>query len=204
MADIRAVIWDLGGVIVRTVDRRWRSGWEAELELGEYQLERAVFNNESSRKASVGQGDTDEVWAEVGRTFELEPARLERLRADFWRGNSLDAELLDYIRGLRPDYKTGMITNAWPDTRQLIEEQWELVPLFDEIVISAEVGLAKPDPAIYRLALDQLGLPPQAAVFVDDFSENVAAARQLGMQAVKYEDRPQAIQELDRILGRTS
>lgn len=204
MADIQAVIWDLGGVIVRTVDRRWRSDWEAELELGEYELERAVFNNESSRKASVGRGDSDEVWAEVGRSFDLEPTRLEQLRADFWRGNSLDTELLDYIRGLRPDYKTGMITNAWPDTRQLIEEEWELVPLFDEIVISAEVGLAKPDPAIYQLALDQLGVPPQAAVFVDDFGENVAAASRLGMLAVKFSDRAQAIQELDRILGRAS
>lgn len=200
MVAIEAVIWDLGGVLVRTFDRSWRSNWEAELSLGEYELERAVFGNRSSRRAGIGQGNSEDVWAEVGRTFALDQARLAQLREDFWRGDSLDAELLSYIRGLRPRYKTGMITNAWPETRQLIEEEWELAPLFDAIVVSAEVGIAKPDSAIYRLALEQLAVAPQAAIFVDDFSENVAAARELGMQAVKFEDRAQAIQDLDRIL----
>lgn len=204
MPGIEAVIWDLGGVIARTFDRSWRTKWESELGLAEYELERAVFNSAASWRAAVGQADQDQVWAEVGHTFDLEPARLADLREDFWRGDRIDEQLIDYIRGLRPQYQTGMITNAWPETRQLIEDEWQLSADFDLIVVSAEVGLAKPDPAIYELALEQLAVEPQAAVFVDDFSENVAAAQELGIQAVRFEGREQAIRELDRILGRPS
>lgn len=204
MTPIEAVIWDLGGVIARTFDRSWRAKWESELELKEFELERTVFNSSVSRKAAVGQADQEQVWAEVGQTFALSAERLAVLREDFWRGDRIDQGLVEYIRGLRSDYRTGMITNAWLDTRHWIENEWKLSPDFDVIVVSAEVGLAKPNPAIYQLTLEQLSIEPPAAVFVDDFVENIDAARELGMHAVRFEDREQAIREVDRILGRQS
>ena len=61
-----------------------------------------------------------------------------------------------------------------------------LSDLFDDVVVSAEVGLAKPDPEVFRLAARRLGVPPEACVFVDDWEVNVAAAREVGMAAVHF------------------
>lgn len=201
MPAIEAVIWDLGGVLARTFDRSGREAWEARLGLEPYQLERIVFGGESSHRATLGQGTVDEVWAEVGARFKFDSEQLSQLQADFWSGDAIDAELVQFIKGLRPAYKTGMITNAWQETRRYIEEVWQIGTLFDEIVVSAEVELAKPDPDIYHLALDRLRVAPQAAVFVDDFSENIQAAQALGMQAVHFQERQQAIQDLQQILA---
>ena len=94
-----------------------------------------------------------------------------------------------------------MITNGWKNSRESIENVWHLDDVFDSILISAELGLAKPDPAIYRLLLDEWSLPAQAAVFIDDFADNVVAARQLGMPAIRFRDPAQAMAELNAILG---
>lgn len=204
MPKIEAVIWDLGGVLARTFDRSGRDAWEAKLGLEPNQLERAVFRSDASRKATVGQATQDDVWQELAAQFQLDAKQLDQLRSDFWLGDQIDMELVQYIGGLRPERKTGMITNAWKDTRELIEQVWKIDSVFDEIVVSAEVQLAKPDPAIYQLMLDRLEVAPQAAVFVDDFSENVEAAQALGMHAVHFQQRQQAIQQVNQIIGLTA
>ena len=61
-----------------------------------------------------------------------------------------------------------------------------MLALFDDVVVSAEVGLAKPDPEVFRLAARRLGLPPAECVFVDDWDVNVGAAREVGMAAILY------------------
>ncbi len=67
-----------------------------------------------------------------------------------------------------------------------LRERLGIHELFDAVVCSAEVGMAKPDPAIYRLAAERLGLPPEACVFVDDSEANVRAAEQVGMRGIFF------------------
>jgi putative hydrolase of the HAD superfamily len=86
----------------------------------------------------------------------------------------------------------------------MIESEWGIADCFDDLFISAELGLAKPDPKIYRLALDRLGIPPTRAVFVDDFIENVRAAAALGLRAIQFLSSKQAMQAVNLQLGRTS
>jgi putative hydrolase of the HAD superfamily len=73
--------------------------------------------------------------------------------------------------------------------------------LFELVVDSAFVGMRKPDPEIYRLTLDRLGLPAAACLFLDDLDVNVTAARELGMTAIHFQDTDQAITEIDRALA---
>lgn len=79
---------------------------------------------------------------------------------------------------------TGLLSNSWGTHTY----PWDALDQhFDAMVISGDVGLRKPDPAIYRLACDRVGQPPEACVFVDDLARNVEVARELGMAAVLHE-----------------
>ena len=94
-----------------------------------------------------------------------------------------------------------MLSNAWPELRRDLEGRWNMADAFDEIVISAEVGLAKPDPRIYALILERLDIQPANAVFADDFEENVAAAAVMGMQTVHFKDPQQVMEHLRSLLS---
>ena len=201
MSLIQAVIWDLGGVIVRTEDRTRRAAWEARLGLAPGELDQIVFAGEMGRQAAVGKAGADDVWTWVGERLGLDLEQRVELRRDFWRGEHLDLDLVRYIRGLRPNYRTGLISNAWPEIRKDIEVEWRIADAFDTLIISAEVGLAKPDPRIYRLALEGLEVEAAQAIFVDDFTENLEAASALGMHPVHFENRIQAQQEVESLLA---
>ena len=88
--------------------------------------------------------------------------------------------------------------------RKALTERWGLAAVVDEMVLSAEEGEAKPDPPIYRTALQRLGVQPHEAVFVDDMAVNVEAARSLGMAGVQFRSREQAIADVEQILAGTA
>jgi len=183
---LRAVIFDLGGVLLRTEDREPRRQWEKRFGLPEWGLAEIVFNNPASRRASVGQAMQDEVWAEVARQLSLTFTELEEFKVDFWKGDVWDSDLLAFIRALRPRFKTGILSNAWPDARENVKAHINGAA-FDVIVFSGEEGIEKPDPEIYRRALARLNAAPAEAVFVDDMPVNVEAARALGMMGVHFQ-----------------
>ena len=109
-------------------------------------------------------------------------------------------QLVEYIRRLKPAFKTGLLSNNWPNLRHLIEDRWQIADAFDELVISAEVGLKKPESPIYELTLQRLGVLPEQAIFVDDFIENIHAAQQLSWQAVHFQPPDQALAEIHALL----
>jgi epoxide hydrolase-like predicted phosphatase len=183
---LQAVIFDIGGVLIRTEDLAPRRQWEKRLGLPEWGLADLVFNSPASRRASVGQATREDVWAEVMREFSLTPAELEALIADFWAGDAWDKALLGFIHSLRPRLKTGIISNAWPDARENVRRHIN-GETFDVILFSAEEGIEKPDSEIYRRALARLDIAPAEAVFVDDMLVNVEAARALGMKGVHFQ-----------------
>ncbi|MBL8056312.1 MAG: HAD family phosphatase [Anaerolineales bacterium] len=183
---LRAVIFDIGGVLVRTADLEPRRKWERRLGLPDWGLARLVFENPAAAESTVGRASPEAVWAQAAERLALTPAELAELQVDFWRGDVWDEALLAYIRSLRPRYKTGIISNAWVGMRAMHQPRLN-ESTFDLIVYSAEEGLAKPDPALYQRTLARLGVAPAEAVFVDDVPENVAAARALGMAGVHFQ-----------------
>ncbi len=183
---IQAVIFDIGGVLVRTTDLEPRRRWDRRFGLPDWGVAKIVFESPAAAAATVGQADLEAVWAAAGRALDLPPADLAALRADFWRGDVYDHALPAYIRALRPRYRTAIISNAWPETRAQHAPHIN-AETFDLILYSAEEGVAKPAPAIYQRALERLGVPAAAAVFVDDMPENVAAARALGLAGVRFQ-----------------
>lgn len=200
---IRAVIFDMGGVLLRSENESGRRKWERCLGLAEGELAEIVFNSPVSQRATVGQATDEDVWAHVAERFGLDAETLRQLRRDFWAGDRADVQLADFLRGLRPRYRTAILSNAWPGARKALTERWKLADAVNEMIISAEEGVAKPDPAIYRIALERLGVGPAEAVFVDDMAINVEAAQALGMHGVQFHTREQAIADVKRILTKT-
>jgi epoxide hydrolase-like predicted phosphatase len=109
--------------------------------------------------------------------------------------------LLDDVRQLHRTYKTALLSNAWDDLRQVIAEKWHFEDAFDELIISAEVKLAKPDRRIFQLAVERMGVEPDQAIFIDDFRHNVEAARAAGLQAIWFQSPEQLRHDLQVLLN---
>lgn len=183
---IKAVVFDFGGVLLRTEDQGGRERWEARLGLPPRGLSKLVFDSDAARRATAGDAGVDAVWGHVATTLQLEPAVLAELQKDFWSGDRLDDALVTLIKGLRPRYKTAILSNAWPDGRGLFTQLFGASDTFDLFIISSEERLAKPDARLYQLAAERLGVQPSEVVFVDDFLHNVDGARAAAMQAIHY------------------
>ncbi|MEZ0397280.1 MAG: HAD family phosphatase [Anaerolineales bacterium] len=196
---IRAVYIDFGGVLVRTEFQAPRQHLADRLGMTYDDLMRLVFESETARQASLGLIDEQSHWEATLRTLGLPTDRRQALTEAFFGGDVADRRLLAVLRNLRRRYKVGLISNAWSGLRAYITSQG-FADAFDEMIISAEVGLVKPDPAIYRLALERLGVRAAEAVFVDDFIENVEAARAVGMYAIHFRDPDEALAALNSAL----
>jgi epoxide hydrolase-like predicted phosphatase len=183
---IKAVIFDFGGVILRTHNRHGRRRWEQKLGLAENEAEAIVFNSEMGRKAQRGEVTYEEHWSWLGEHFNLTSAELKAFEADFWAGDVLDEDLVGKIRRLRADYQTALFSNAFSDLREVLTNQFGIANAFDVIVISAEEGVMKPDPRLYHIALQRLGCRPKEAVFIDDFADNIRGAQEAGLAGIHF------------------
>lgn len=116
-----------------------------------------------------------------------------------FRGMAPEPRMVEAVRAARRGgVRTGLLSNSWSVDhydRELLGE------LFDDVVISAEVGLHKPQPEIFRLACERLGVAPADAVFVDDLRENIAGAEEVGMTGVLHRDPDETVAKLEELLG---
>lgn len=197
---IRAVIFDFGGVLVRTADAGGRRKWEHRLGLASGELDRMVFASELSDRSMVGLATQRDIWQYIGARYGLDDDTLLQLRRDFWAGDHLDEELVRFLGELRPRYKTAILSNAWPGAREMFNERFDLGTAADLFVISSEEGVAKPDPRIYHITLERLGVSPHEAIFVDDFIENVEGAQAVGMAGVLFRSTGQVMVDVRRHL----
>jgi epoxide hydrolase-like predicted phosphatase len=201
MAKIRAVIFDFGGVLVGMVDDRPRLKLAEQLGVPLSRLDDLVFFSSSAQKASIGAITVDMHWEAVREALGIKPDDLQSFLDQYWSADDVNWELLDFIKGLHPAYKVGLLSNAWDNLRQTMHNRWNIDGLFDELVISAEVGMVKPDPRIFHLALEKLGVQPTDAVFIDDMVANVDAARQQGIAAIQFLDTKQTLANLQELLA---
>lgn len=183
---IQGLIFDFGGVI-------WNMRWDACPELErEHGLPRGtvfetLYRSEAWRAIERGSGDR-QAWLDgAHRAMEERGGRaLPRLHESWRARQHLIHENVALIRALRPPYRTAILSNADLSLRARLQDDLGIDGLFDAIICSAEVGMAKPDLAVYRLTAERLGLPPEACLFVDDYEPNVKAAEAAGMRAVLY------------------
>jgi len=196
------VIFDFGGVLARTEDRAPRAQLAAHFGMTYEELDALIFNSETARQATLGRISAAQHWQAAARRLAWPLEELPALQRAFWGGDELDEMLVDFLRSLRTRWRTALLSNAWDDLRAGLESGWRIADAFDQIFISAELGLAKPDLAIYAEVQRRLQTPPERLIFVDDFEDNVSAARRAGWNAVHFRNAGQAVAEVEAWLAR--
>jgi len=198
---IRAVVFDIGGVLEITPDLGVTPRWESRLGLAAGELDQRMLD--AWRGGSIGTITLDDVHQALRDRLGLDDTQLEAFMADLWREylGTPNTELIDFARRLRPRYRTGILSNSFVGAREREQQAYGFEELVDEIVYSHEAGMSKPDPRIYALACARLDVSPQEAVFLDDSEVCVAGARQAGLHAVCYRDNTQAIAEIGELLS---
>ena len=215
MAEIEAVIFDYGGVL-STTPFAGIAEYERKMGYPERSLSQLLFGKGASPQGPTEEPDHDWHLLETGRlTLDQFHERLVG-RSEAALGQPLD--LGDYaqflrelgvgihwmmvhrVRELRADgYRTAILTNNVKEWGNYWKGSIPM-ELFDEVIDSCDVGLRKPDPAIYRLTCERLKVAPEAAVFLDDTRRHVEGARQVGLQAILVRNPWAALVELDAIL----
>jgi epoxide hydrolase-like predicted phosphatase len=198
---IRAIIFDVGDVILRETDHAKRFEWEKRLGLAHGQLTRLVQDSEPAAHAASGAVSERQVWEAVAGQLGLDAAQIPELQRDFWSSEQLDATLVQFIQSLRPRYRIGILSNAWSDARYFHNIKFKMNTWVDAAVYSAEVKLLKPDPRIYQIILDQLSLPANECIFIDDKPVNIEAAQALGMKGVLCRNTQQTIADIRAYLN---
>lgn len=200
MADRHGLIVDYGGVLTSDVFASFRAFCEAEGIDGDTVRDRFRTDPEAREllaRLETGALPVADFEPRFGALLGVAPEGLiERLFA----GMEPDEAMIDGVRELRgAGTSTALLSNSWGDATDYARSQ--LRELFDAWVISSEVGLRKPDPAIYELAAERLGVAPAACVFVDDLPGNLKPARALGMATVLHRgDAAATLAELRALL----
>ena len=192
-------MFDFGGVLMRTLDLMPRRRWEIRYGLPEWGLAKLVFDNPIAKQATVGKAQSSDVWNYVGVELDLSDNQLADLESDFWDGDKLNLDLLDYIKSHSEVYRSIILSNAWLEARDVFDSIPEL-KMFEEIIISAEIGIAKPDTSIFLHACEKVGVAAYQVVFVDDIVENVKAAIALGMNGIVFESTSQTLSDLNVVI----
>ena len=198
---IRAVVFDIGGVLEVTPDLGITRQWETRLGLAAGKLDERM--RDAWRGGSIGTITLDDVHRALRERLGLGEPQLAAFMADLWREylGTPNTELIDYVRRLRPRYRTGILSNSFVGAREREQAAYGFEDLVDEIIYSHECGMSKPDPGIYALACERLGVEPAQMVFLDDSGPCVEGARRAGIHAVLYQDNTQAVSDIGDLLA---
>ena len=197
---IRAVVFDIGGVLEITPDLGVTQLWETRLRLPAGELNKRM--HDAWAAGSIGTITEDDVHQAITHRLGLDGQQLAALMADIWREylGTANTELIEYARQLRPRYRTGILSNSFVGAREREQAAYGFEDLVDEIIYSHEAGITKPDPRVYALICARLGVRTQETVFLDDADLCVDGAREAGIHAVHYQDNAQAIEEIEKLL----
>jgi epoxide hydrolase-like predicted phosphatase len=202
---IRAFVFDVGNVLELSDDNYASALGDWPPRLGLTPEEFAEREESAWEGADIGTVTLQEVHHRLGEALRIGEAQVNELMELVWREylGTANTALIEFARGLRPRYKTGILSNSMVGAREREQAAYGYMDFMDDIVYSHEVGLLKPDPRIYLLACERLGVQPGEAVFIDNHEPCVQGARDVGMHGVHFTgDNAKAIAEMTAMLAR--
>lgn len=192
--EIKVVIFDVGGVLARNIlgpkirDLARKYDKDAAL-LGE-------LRNKYRPLVDSGQLNEAEFWRQVLKDVGVEATAED---CDFSPYIELIDGTLEIAQSLKERYRLAILSNDAPETARARRDKFGFDELFEEIVISGEVGVKKPDPRIYELTIKRLGVKPGECLFIDDKEKNLEPAREIGMRTILFKDAEQLHDGLKKI-----
>jgi epoxide hydrolase-like predicted phosphatase len=203
---IKTIIFDFGGVLYKTYNLTWLKNWKDHLGMVNDSGMVDVLSdpNESSliKDICLGRLPEEALWEKMVDEWHIKPLFIKYLQYRMTSKASLNKSMVKFLAELHQNYQTAILSNAGEQSRQLMEDTFRLDRYVEQIIISAEEGLIKPDPRIYQIALTRLDADPHRTLFLDDTLINVFIAREIGMTAVQYINNHQAIQMVRDLISR--
>lgn len=187
---IRGIVFDCFGVLY---------GSSAEVSRAYCSVERYREFDDLTKQADYGYISGEEYLQQLSRLLDTPYAELFEL---FRKRHVRNEQLATYLQTLRPRYRVGLLSNISSGTLDQLLTPEEQQRWFDQVVLSSDVHLAKPDPAIFQLVAERLGVAPEECVMIDDRAENCEGASRAGMHTIWFASNDQATKELERILDR--
>jgi len=197
---IETIFWDIGGVLERTEDRTPREALADRLGWSARDLAHLIFGHSDHFRIQLGQISMEAHMANIASALGIPVSEVQGVIDEFFAGDRLDRELVDYIRTLKLDHTTAVISNYTIILRDKVDNLWKIGDAFDEMIISSEVGIMKPAPEIFQIALARTDTRPEESVFIDDFIENVEGAQHAGMHAVLFQTPEQTMNDLNTLI----
>lgn len=203
---VKAVVFDIGGVLERVDDDAWPevwiNRWERRMDLPAGHLIAALAEHAPAGDLVTGGMSEAQMRAMYAGALGLDEQQADEMMAELWEAycGELDVELRDFAASLRPAYTTAILSNSADGARREEQRRYGFEQLVDVIIYSHEVGLAKPNPAVFRLTEQRLGAQPHEIVFLDDQDRHVEAARRAGWQAVLHRSTAESIREITELL----
>lgn len=201
MTAIRAVVFDIGGVLEITPPTGWMERWERELGLPPGTI--GVRCGDLWAGGSTGEIGLDVIEAEVATRLGLNPQQIGAFMTDLWAEylGTPNEELIAFARALRARVRTAILSNSFAGAREREQQAYGFEDLVELLIYSHEVGMEKPDPRIFSLTCERLGLEPGEVLFIDDLAGHVRAAQAAGLHAVVHETNSATIEAIERALG---
>jgi epoxide hydrolase-like predicted phosphatase len=202
---IKTIFFDFGGVIIKPPNYKWINRWKKQLGISAHPEIMEMLENPNGSKlvqdVCLGKIQEDHLWAVMTETWRINPVLLGQIRRKLLSKRQLNQHILAFMNEVAKTYTTAILSNAGDKSRQLMEETYQLHQIVDEIIISAEEGVIKPDPRMFEIAMTRMDAAPETSLLLDDSQENVAAAQDFGMRAVQFIDTQQAIGEMRVVLN---
>lgn len=196
---IKALIWDLEGVLLISDERKIEATVAKNLGVTEEAIGN-FFHSEFNDHVDMGEYTQEEFWIRLLDSLGLPHETLAHINDFFYRDFYIDQDLLGRIIKYRKKYKTAILSNYSDVLREMLETRWRVDGAFDEIIISWEEKIIKPDPRIFDLTLRRLGVEKEEAVLIDDREVNIKGAQRFGLHTVFFKSKDQALSDLEHLL----
>jgi epoxide hydrolase-like predicted phosphatase len=201
---ITAVAFDIGDVLERVGPAsRFLEKWRLRLGMPRAQYDVALASVDPDGLIRTGGLTEAQYMARYAGALGLSDPQAAEFRSDYWDWycGELDTEMAEYAAGLRPRYRTAILSNSADGARREEQARYGFEQLVDVVVYSDEVGLAKPDLAIYRLLCARLSVEPEELVFLDDVPDNVEAARAAGIHGILHLSTAESMEVINSLLS---
>lgn len=197
---IKALIFDMHGVLLFSNEATIEESFAKRLKIPVEQVG-LIFHGEFNDRADIGEITQRDFWLHTLEGMGLPDSRLPEIENFFDEEFLIDPIMLKAVCNYRKRFKTAMLTNYSDGLRPRLEKQWDVRGAFDEIIISWEIKMIKPNSDIFDYTINKLHVSKEEAVFIDDRIINICGALDYGLQAIHFRNRDQALADLDRLIA---